>query len=56
MSARAWAGAALAGAAALSIGACKDTVEPLALAGPPAAAAVSTGDNQSGAIGSRLAD
>ena len=56
MSPRGWAGAALAGAAALSIGACKDTVEPLALAGPPVAAAVSTGDNQSGAIGTRLAD
>ena len=56
MSARAWAGAALAGAAALGAGACKDTVEPLALAGPPAAAAVSTGNNQSGAIGTRLAD
>ncbi len=56
MSARTRAGAVLAGAAALSIAACKDTVEPLALAGPPAAAAVSTGNNQSGAIGTRLAD
>ena len=56
MSPRAWYGAALAGAAALSLGACKDTVEPLVLAGPPSVAAVSTGNNQSGGIGTQLAD
>jgi alpha-tubulin suppressor-like RCC1 family protein len=56
VSPRGWYGAALAGAAALGVAACKATVEPLALAGPPAAAAVSTGNNQSGAIGTRLAD
>ncbi|HJP57935.1 MAG TPA: hypothetical protein VJ847_13020 [Gemmatimonadales bacterium] len=37
-------------------GACKDSVEPLALAGDPAAAAATAGNNQSAALGSKLAD
>src|SRR5512141_1619807 len=40
----------------LALTACKDTVEPLQLAGDPAAAAVSSGNNQSGAVGAKLAD
>jgi alpha-tubulin suppressor-like RCC1 family protein len=48
--------AAIVVTAALGLTACKDTVEPLQLAGDPAVAAVSSGNNQSGAVGATLAD
>ena len=41
-------------AAAVGMLACKDTVEPLDLAGPPVTAAATAGDNQRGVTGSAL--
>jgi hypothetical protein len=35
---------------------CKDSLEPLNLAGSPAAASVSSGNLQNGAVGAKLAD
>ncbi len=40
---------------AVLVAACKDSVEPLDLAGPPASATASAGDNQRGVVGSPLA-
>jgi hypothetical protein len=41
--------------AALAVLGCKDTVEPLDLAGPPVSLTVAAGDNQRGATGTALA-
>jgi hypothetical protein len=52
-------GAGLAAAAllgALGVGACKDTLAPLNLAGNPAAASVSSGNLQNGVVGAVLAE
>ena len=43
-----------AAAAAIGMLACKDSVEPLELAGPPAAVAAAAGDNQRGVMGAAL--
>lgn len=42
--------------ASLGAGGCKDTLAPLNLAGNPAAASVSSGNLQNGAVGAMLAD
>ena len=41
---------------ALGMAACKDSLEPLNLAGNPAAASVSSGNLQNGIVGTTLAD